>query len=131
MAIMIFCQNLGGAVFLIAAQSIFSNSLRNQIAAKIPGIDPKLILTVGARSVRDIVSGEQLIEVLKAYNTAINGVMYLGAGIGVMSLVCAPWLGWKDIRVAKKKKEDKEEDEGAGEDSGREKSEEEPVEQTV
>lgn len=129
MAILIFSQNLGGAVFLIAAQTIFSNSLRNQVAANIPGINPDLILTAGARSIRTIVSGEQLVEVLRAYNTAINNVMYLGAGIGVLSFVCAPWLGWKDIRVKTEETED--EKKGEGEERAGERGDTEPVEQSV
>jgi len=103
MAILIFCQNLGGAVFLTAAQTIFSNSLHKTIKQYAPGVNPELIIAAGARSVRQLVSGEQLAGVLQAYSTSVDRVMYLGTGIGAASFAFAWGLGWKDIRVEKKK----------------------------
>lgn len=101
MAIMIFCQNLGGAVFLIAAQTIFSNILRQQIE-NVPGVNASVIIAAGARSIRNLVSDEQLAGVLEAYSTAIGKVMYLGIGVSVASFAFTWGLGWKDIRVHKK-----------------------------
>ncbi|KAI1098442.1 MFS general substrate transporter, partial [Jackrogersella minutella] len=101
MAILIFCQNLGGAVFLIAAQTIFSNGLREQIEQNVPGVDAEQVIAAGARSIRQLVSGEQLTGVLQAYSTSINNVMYLGIGVAGMSFLFCWGLGWKDIRVKK------------------------------
>ncbi|KAL4947230.1 hypothetical protein BDW69DRAFT_190382 [Aspergillus filifer] len=95
MAIMIFCQNLGGAVFLIAAQTIFSNVLRDEITKHVPGVNATLIIAAGAR-------------------TAIDCIMYLGVGLSVAAFAFAWGLGWKDIRVDKKNNQPNEEgDEGA------------------
>ncbi|KAI0842746.1 MFS general substrate transporter [Hypoxylon sp. FL0890] len=102
MAILIFCQNLGGAVFLIAAQTIFSNSLREQIEQRAPGVNAEQIIAAGARSIRQLVSGEQLAEVLQAYSSSINEVMYMGIGVSGVSFVFCWCLGWKDIRANKK-----------------------------
>ena len=103
MAILIFCGNLGAGVFLIAAQTFFSNTLREQIEQHVPGVNSELIIAAGARSVRQLVSGEQLAGVLQAYSTSVDRVMYLGIGIGAASFAFAWGLGWKDIRVEKKK----------------------------
>ncbi|KAI1134070.1 MFS general substrate transporter [Hypoxylon sp. FL0543] len=102
MAILIFCQNLGGAVFLIAAQTIFSNSLRKQIEQNAPGVHAEQIIAAGARSIRQLVSGEQLAGVLEAYSKSINDVMYLGIGVSGVSFAFSWCLGWKDIRANKK-----------------------------
>ena len=102
MVIMIFCQNLGGAVFLTAAQTIFHNYLRQQIQVLVTGIDPEVTIAAGARSTRHLVSGERLAGVLQAYSTSVDRVMYLGVGIGVASFAFAWGRGWKDIRVEKK-----------------------------
>ncbi|MCJ1386604.1 hypothetical protein MMC17_009730 [Xylographa soralifera] len=106
MAILIFCQYLGGATFLIVAETIFSNSLRTLITQNVPGINPDLLLGAGARSIRNLVSGTQLSAVLKAYSTSFDRIMYLGVGIAVASFAFAWGLGWKDIRVEKKKNAD-------------------------
>ncbi|KFY33399.1 hypothetical protein V494_07663 [Pseudogymnoascus sp. VKM F-4513 (FW-928)] len=98
MAILILCQNLGAAVFLTVGQAIFSNSLTAAITSNVPGVSAKAVLAGGAREIQKLVSAEQLLAVLRAYGKAIDAVMYLGIGLGVLAFVCAWGLGWKDIR---------------------------------
>lgn len=103
MAIIIFWQNIGASTSLIAANAIFSNSLRQQLqqrAAQI-GRSPDLIVDAGVRSIRDLVSGSQLTAVLAAYAKSIDHVMYLGIAVSLAILVFSPGLGWKDIRKVK------------------------------
>ena len=103
MAILIFCQNIGAAVFLVAAQAIFINTLRQQIEHHVAGVNTEAIIVAGARSIRKLVSGVQLAGVLEAYSTSVDRIMYLGIGIGVVSFAFAWGLGWKDIRAEKEK----------------------------
>jgi len=98
MAILILCQNLGSAVFLTVAQTIFNGSLKSHIAEDAPGVDADAILAGGARVVRTLTKGQQLGEVLRAYSKAIDSVMYLGVAMGVAAFTCAWGLGFKDIR---------------------------------
>ncbi|KAK2762622.1 hypothetical protein FQN54_000795 [Arachnomyces sp. PD_36] len=103
MAIIIFWQNIGASASLIAANAIFSNSLRQQLlqrAAEI-SLSPDIIVDAGVRSIRNLVSGSQLIAVLTAYAESIDRVMYLGIGVSAAVLVFSPGLGWKDIRKTK------------------------------
>ncbi|CRL23360.1 Sucrose/H+ symporter, plant [Penicillium camemberti] len=103
MAIIIFAQNIGAATSLIAANAIFSNSLRSELqkrAAQI-SISPDAIINAGVRSIRDMVSGSELAAVLEAYAKSIDKVMYLGIAVSIAVLVFSPGLGWKDIRKAK------------------------------
>lgn len=99
MAILILCQNLGSAVFLTVAQTIFSNDLRKSLASEVPGVDADTILAGGARMLRRLVSGHDLGAVLKAYSEAIDSVMYLGVGLGVTAFACAWGMGFKNIKV--------------------------------
>jgi hypothetical protein len=103
MAIIIFWQNIGAAASLIAANAIFSNSLREQLqqrAAQI-GVSPDAIIAAGVRSIRDLVSGSELTAVLAAYAKSIDHVMYLGLAVSAAVLVFSSGLGWKDIRKTK------------------------------
>ncbi|PWY79147.1 MFS general substrate transporter [Aspergillus heteromorphus CBS 117.55] len=75
MAIVVFFQFLGGAIFLSAAETIFSNTLRDQLEDHVPGVNAAVIIAAGARSVRKVVAGAQLEDVLKAYSTAIDRVI--------------------------------------------------------
>jgi hypothetical protein len=101
MSILIFCQNMGGAVSLVAANAIFSNTLRSQLQQRIAeiGVSPDVIVNSGARSVREFVSGSQLAAVLEAYSKSVDTVMYLGIAVSVAAFAFAWGLGWKDIRV--------------------------------
>lgn len=104
MAIVVFCQNMGGAVFLIAGNAIFSNRLRQELQqrAGVIGVAPDIIVNAGVRSIRSLVSGDQLAAVLQAYSRSVDDVMYLGIGISIVALSFAWGLGWKDIRVERK-----------------------------
>ncbi|KAJ6072376.1 hypothetical protein N7467_010461 [Penicillium canescens] len=104
MAIIIFWQNIGASTSLIAANAIFSNSLRKQLQqrATLIGHSPDVIVAAGVRSIRDLVSGTELTVVLEAYAKSVDHVMYLGIAVSIAVLVFSPGLGWKDIRKAKK-----------------------------
>lgn len=103
MAIIIFCQNMGAAVFLITANSIFTNGLRKELQKHINeiGVNPDIILGTGLSSIRSIVSGDKLTVALKSYTTAISHVMYLGIGLSVATFAFGWGLGWVDIRKVK------------------------------
>ncbi|KEF53516.1 uncharacterized protein A1O9_10491 [Exophiala aquamarina CBS 119918] len=105
MGIIIFSQNMGGAVFLVAANAIFSNSLRKQLLQRVEAIKiaPDIIIGTGFRSLRKLVSGDALAAVLHAYSNSIDHVMYLGIAISVATFAFSWGLGWKDIRVEKKR----------------------------
>lgn len=104
MAIVLFCQSQGGAVFLLAANALFSNSLRHQLQQRVAeiGIDPDVIVNAGVRSIRNLVSGDPLAAVLQAYSNSVDKVMYLGIAVSVCAFAFGWGLGWKDIRVQRK-----------------------------
>lgn len=87
MGIVIFGQNFGGATFLTAGDALFTNNLRKEIAKNVPTINPDIIISAGARSIRDIVSGDALIGVVQAYSTSINRVAYLGIGTSFVAFL--------------------------------------------
>jgi hypothetical protein len=105
MSIIIFSQNMGGAVSLVAANAIFSNTLRSELQERLPitRIAPDAIINSGVRSVRELVpNGAPLAAVLQAYSNSANTVMYLGIAVSVAAFAFAWGLGWKDIRIARK-----------------------------
>ncbi|KAI8315203.1 Efflux pump afoB [Colletotrichum sp. SAR11_240] len=106
MAIIIFTQNIGGAITLLAANSVFSNSLRKELQERVAliGMEPDVIINAGASSVRKLVSGDHLRHTLQAYSNSVDKVMYLGVAVSIATFAFAWGLGWKDIRVEKKLK---------------------------
>ncbi|KAK1759802.1 MFS general substrate transporter [Echria macrotheca] len=103
MGILIFFQNIGGAVWLVVAQTIFTSTLRDDVARLLPNINPDVVIGAGARSLRLLFQGAELHAVLEAYNTSISRTMYLGVALSVVSFFFSWGLGWKDVRIEKKK----------------------------
>lgn len=66
-AIMLFGQQLGGAVFLPVAQSVFTHELVKGVSG-IEGIDTNTIINTGAIELRSIVPEPELQAFLYAYN---------------------------------------------------------------
>lgn len=95
---------MGGAVFLIVANAVFSNSLRRLLRPQISkiGIAPDAVVAAGARGLRTLIpDGERLAIVLRAYTDSIDNVMYVGVGIACLAFAFAWGLGFKDIRREK------------------------------
>ena len=107
-AIVLFTQNLGGAVWVVVANAIFNNSLRKQLSQRVSqiGRDPEVIIQSGARGVWNLnLSPTQLAAVLESYGKGVDDAMYLGIAVSVIMLVFAWGLGFKNIHKIKKLKE--------------------------
>lgn len=101
MALTIFSQSFGAAVFLSFAETIFSNSFGNLISKYAPSVNGQSIIDAGATKFRTIVSGTNLAGVLIAYAKSIDRVFFLAAGMGVGCFIFAWGMGWKDLRKKK------------------------------
>lgn len=97
-ATLVFCQTFGGAIFIGAANSIFSNKLKDELVRRLPMIDPDRIVGAGATGLDKIIPSQILPTVLEAYSKAIGSVFYLVvAGSGCLFVVC--WgMGFTDVR---------------------------------
>jgi hypothetical protein len=97
MSIAIFGQNLGGALFLTFAETVFTNGLIQGLSAFAPEINAQAVINAGATAVRDLVPSSSLAAVLLAYNQAVSHVFYLAAGAAVTSFIFSWGMGWKGI----------------------------------
>jgi hypothetical protein len=97
MALIMFTQLFGGALFLAIAQAIFNDSLVSGLHEYAPTVDIKSVVAAGAAAIRQVVRPEEVGGVLQAYNAAINRDFYLCAGAGAGMLIFAWGLGWRNI----------------------------------
>ncbi|KAI1193539.1 MFS general substrate transporter [Nemania serpens] len=91
----LYCfQVLGGAFSVAAAQSAFVNRLIVNLATTAPGVDPQLLVAIGATQIRSKFPADQLPGIVLAYLTGIKAAFAVGIGMaGVaffLSLLC-PW----------------------------------------
>jgi len=101
MGLLMFCQNMGAALFLSFAQTILSTTLKHELPILAPGVDVQAVIAAGASSFRDVVSKALLPGVLLAYDRAIDRVFYLATGSAVAGFVVCWGMGWKSVKKAK------------------------------
>ncbi len=102
-ALVVFSQNLGGAVFLCIAEVIFSTQLRHFLSIDAHGADAAAVIAAGASAadVRGAVPAELLPAVRLAYSDAFNHVMYLATGSACGVFLFATAMGWVRIDTQK------------------------------
>ena len=101
MALLMFSQTFGGALFLSFSDTIFTNSLKALIPTYAPSIDATTVINAGANGIRRLISSSNLGNVLVAYAKSVDRVFYLTASAGVCCFICTWGMGWKDIRKKK------------------------------
>lgn len=100
-SLMMFAQQLSGAVFAPIAQCIFQNRLMDTLAG-VPGIDVHKIGSVGATELKSVVSPDQLEGVLAAFNHALIATFYLVTAICCVAIFPALAIEWRNVKEKKK-----------------------------
>ena len=97
---------MGPTIFLSLYNVIFDTSLRSQLRAEAPNVNPQAIIAAGATHFRHIVDPRDLPGVLVAYSNSIDRVFYLTAALAAVASLTGWGMSWK--RISKKEKEDPE-----------------------
>ncbi|KAI0204997.1 major facilitator superfamily transporter [Astrocystis sublimbata] len=104
-AFLVFAQNLLAAIFVVASNAIFTQSLTHQISELVPSVSPEAALTAGgsAEAVRALLppGSPDLEGLLLAYSRSVNAVFYLLTAVAVVCFAAAWGMGWVDIRKRK------------------------------
>ncbi|QVM10208.1 hypothetical protein D8B26_004869 [Coccidioides posadasii str. Silveira] len=101
-ALVFFAQSLGGAVFVAVAQNIFTNKLTEGLA-KIPDMDPSIILNIGATAIHKVVKDpETLTRVLAIYNDALTDAFRVALGLACASILGVIAVEWKSVKGKEK-----------------------------
>jgi hypothetical protein len=110
LANLIFFQNLGTAITIVVANTIFAQTLTSRVPRYAPSVSPQAALDAGsgARAVRALVPAgnkEELDGVLRAYSESLRNVFYFLTGIACLAVFVSLGMGWKDIRIKGERKE--------------------------
>lgn len=100
-SLIMFCQLLGGAVFVSIGQNVFANELVKGLAG-VAGIKPAAVAATGATELRKTVDPANLTGVLSAYNGALVKVFQAGLAMACLSIIGALSMEWKNIKKGKK-----------------------------
>ncbi|KAK4665729.1 hypothetical protein QC763_403530 [Podospora pseudopauciseta] len=97
--ILVFVQNLGISILLAGANTIFGETLQNELSQAVPY--SREILQAGATRFREVVKEGDLDVVLEAWSRSIGKVFYMAAAAGGVAVFTALGMGWVDIRKGK------------------------------
>lgn len=103
MAILVFSQNFGGALFLSFADVALTTALREGISRYAPTVNISTILSAGASGFRSVIPKSSVHGVVLAYNLAIKREFYIAAALSVATFGLAWGMGWKSVKKAKAK----------------------------
>ena len=101
MALVVFMQTLGGAVFISVGQNVLTAHLVGGISRLVDGLDPALIVNTGATDLRGLVPGELLPAVLEVYNEALRQVFLISTGLASVTILGALGLEWRSVKKGK------------------------------
>lgn len=103
LAIIVFSNTLGGALFLAIGQSVFANGLVSRIAeAGLTSLhEPRIVLEMGATAIRGLVSAEELGAFLVSYNGALRETYYVTAAMAALSTVASLGMEWVSVKGKK------------------------------
>ncbi|KAK6535878.1 hypothetical protein TWF281_000128 [Arthrobotrys megalospora] len=100
-AVIIFSQTLGGALSISIAQNVFNNQLIKNLGKEVPNLDPSIVLSTGATSLKSNLPAEFLPGVLRAYNLSLTETFYIAVAFMGLSIFGALALEWKSIKGKK------------------------------
>lgn len=99
MALVVFMQTLGGAVFISVGQNVLTSHLISGTSRLlVDGLDPTVIVNTGATDLRDLVPVDQLAAVLEVYNGALRQVFLVSVGLSAVTILGALGLEWKSVK---------------------------------
>ena len=96
-ALVMFAQQLGGALFVSIGQNIFSNELIDGLK-HVSGIQANVVVKTGATELSDVVDSADTGVVVSAYNGALDKVFVAALALACLSLVGAAAMEWKNIK---------------------------------
>ncbi|KAF3481676.1 uncharacterized protein GIQ15_04435 [Arthroderma uncinatum] len=99
--VIMFCQTLGGALFVSVAQNVFTNKLVSGVVEAAPGLDASLVLRVGATQLKTMIPPQFLDGVQIAYNNALTNTWYVSVALAALTIIGAAGMEWKSVKGKK------------------------------
>lgn len=97
-ALMMFQQMLGGAIFVSVGQNLFDSKLLTEIVKSVPGLDPQDVLNAGATNLKALIPLQYLPAVLVVYNDALRQVFVAAAALSALAVLGAVAVEWRSVK---------------------------------
>jgi predicted MFS family arabinose efflux permease len=101
LSIITFSQSFGPAVFVSAAQSIFTNRLTANLQTLAPGLNATSIENLGLTDLKGQIGADKLSEVLAGLDKSLMQTWYLAIALGCITMVGSLSVEWKSVKEKK------------------------------
>lgn len=96
LALMLFGQLIGAAIFVSVGENVLGNQLVQRLS-EVPGFDSSLVTSAGVTSLISLVYVDLRDTVLLAYNEALRRVFLVGLIVSCLTVLGAGSLEWRSI----------------------------------
>ena len=96
--LVLYAQTLAAAIYVSVAQAIFLKKIMSGIAANIPNVDPRTVLSHGILNLKPAFDDEHQLALREVYNAALVDVFYLATALSAFSIFGALLTEWKSIK---------------------------------
>lgn len=98
-AVLVFFQTLGASIFVSIANNQFQNKLISHVKSSAPGVNPGLVVEVGATNIGLAVNSTlQRQEVVHAYNEALTASFQIALVMACLTVFGAVFIEWKSVK---------------------------------
>ncbi|ROW02480.1 hypothetical protein VMCG_06085 [Cytospora schulzeri] len=102
LAVIIFAQNFGPAVFIAIAQTIFLNRLSDNLKVLVPGLSPGALNDIGLTDLKLLVGEDKLERALGIFDKSLTQTWYLAVGLTCATMVGSLAMEWRSVKEKKK-----------------------------
>lgn len=102
LSVIIFSQNIGPAVSIAIAQTIFLNRLSENLRLLVPGLDRKSVDSLGLSDIKTLVGEEKMEMALGIFDTSLMQTWYLAVGLACITMAGSLTMEWRSVKDRKK-----------------------------
>ncbi|KAJ5618112.1 MFS general substrate transporter [Penicillium hordei] len=113
LALMLFGQMIGAAIFVSVGENILANQLVKSLSG-LPGFNSNLVTSGGVTELLDKMPVDLYDTVLRSYNNSLRKVFQVGMIISCLTVLGAATLEWKSIKKAQPKSDSENKQQGGG-----------------
>ncbi|OQN96558.1 hypothetical protein B0A48_16988 [Cryoendolithus antarcticus] len=102
LALVLFAQSFGPALFTSVSQIVFTNRLSADLQSTLPGANVTAIEALGLTEIRKQFSDGMLDSVVSAYGRSITASWYVALALACLCIIGALGTEWKSVKKDKK-----------------------------
>lgn len=97
-ALIIFAQNFGPALFVSIVQTVFTGQLLTRLGSLLPNLDTYSLSAMGMSDLEKYVPSADIPRVIEGYDKALTTAFFLPVGLACASMIGALGMEWRSVK---------------------------------